>query len=142
MRQCARTPEPVGVPAPQIVADREPVGGAFLNGPIEDVHSGVITDGPRRSVWRPNVRYDSPALEHHAVEVVDAFGRQTAVGDDPVHRVLQFADTAEPDVPQRDKGCDGLQLDPQPNRISQRVPYELVGKPHGTGRRIRWWEWR
>src|SRR5690606_33439990 len=68
--ECCRTPEPVGVPAPQVVMDGEGVRGPFLDGSVVDLLAGVIR-------WRPRVavctecQVDLTAAEDRRVHVVD-----------------------------------------------------------------------
>ncbi len=57
----ARAPEPVGVPAPEVVADGQPVGLGVvdrfvLDGPVVDGHVGVVADRARLVVCAPSVR--------------------------------------------------------------------------------------
>ena len=72
--QRARAPEPVGVPAPQVVADGQVVDGPLLLGAVEDLLAGVVARGDagrQRVDELPGGQVLLPRVEDGAVEEVD-----------------------------------------------------------------------
>ena len=116
-------PEPVGVPAPQVVRDGEPVASravAVLNRAVVDALTGVVADGAGFGGLRPHAQIALVGAEDHPVEIVDGHPIEVAGRDHAIHRRDQMRHRVEPEVRQGDERLDGFELDAQPDGIAQR----------------------
>ena len=118
-----RAPEPVRVPAPQVVVDGQAIVGravVVLDRAVEDLLAGVVAD---RSGCRGLHAHAEVALvgaEDDPVEVVDGNPIEAARLDDAVHRLDEVGDRVEPQVGERDEGLHRFEFDAQAHRVAER----------------------
>ncbi len=121
----ARAPEPVGVPAPQVVLDGEQVALAVLQRAVEDLLTGVVAGvgrADRALVGPPGQgQVQLAGLERGAVETVDALSLPAAGVGDLLHGAGQRVGVVEADVAQRDVGRHLLEVDDEPRGVAQRA---------------------
>ena len=123
-------PEPVGVPAPQVVRDGEPVvprAVAVLDRAVEDALTGVVADGAGLGGLGPHAQIALVRAEDHPVEIVHGHAIEVAGRGQAIHRRHQIRQRVEPQMRQRDERLDGLELDAQAHRVAQRPV--RVGEP-------------
>ncbi len=125
----ARAPEPVGVPAPQVVADGEAValhgagGTAVLDGAVVDRllvgHTRVVRDGPGLVGPPPQTEVGLVGREDDPVEEIDLLVVVRPRLTDPRQRRLERGEGVEPHVPQFHEPADRFEGDAQPHRVPE-----------------------
>ena len=120
-----RAPEPVGVPAPQVVEGGEPValrrGGIVLDGPVVDLPARVVARRARLLAAGPEHEVRLGGREHDAVDVVDPLTVERSVGDRGPDSRDEVVEVVEAHVAQGDDAAHRLELDAQPGRVAERA---------------------
>ena len=99
-----RAPEPIGVPAPQIIVDRQEVFLAMLNGAVVNLHARVVAGAAQMHRRRVHHFAEREVLlvraEHRAIEEVHADVVIEVIGRDLCQRILHRLRITERYVPQ------------------------------------------
>lgn len=123
-----RAPEPVGVPAPQVVADGQPVAAAVPDRLVVDAHAGVV-GGVGRAVGEAADREVHLArAEEDPVHEVDAFAVVHHGVADLLHGQHALGGVGELDVREVHVRLDLA----QPDLDAQRVAERAVGVGEGA----------
>jgi hypothetical protein len=94
-----RTPEPVGVPAPDVVLDREEILAAALQRLVVDLLAGVVTDPGRLVAERANAQVQLSGAESHPVKEICLVPLVAAIARDLGDRVHAALWVIEAEVP-------------------------------------------
>ena len=115
----ARAPEPVGVPAPDVVLDREEVLAVLLQRLVVDLLAGVVAQPRCLVAERANGQVQFGAAERYPVEEVRLVPLVAAVTRDCRDRVHAALRVVEAEVPHVHVRFDRHQLDREGERVAK-----------------------
>ena len=114
-----RAPEPVGVPAPQVVAGRQPVGAALVQRAVVDALEGVVARRRCLVDEARDVQHQVAGAEHDPVDEVRrrVAGRVASLRErgEERHRIVERA------VLDAHEGFDRQRARLQPQRVAERA---------------------
>ena len=126
-----RAPEPVGIPAPEVVADREEVLLRAADRLVVDALPGVVAEPRRHVAERADGQVHLVEAERGAVHEVRPVPAQAAVPGDLRDRLHARVRVVEAEVPQVHERRGRLEFDGERERVAERAVG--VGEPPVEG---------